>query len=285
MERLVWWAGAEQAHPLPEGLRRRWERESGVELGDVVVHENSFLPKIWWAGGMAVGNHIYLAPGQKKLLRHELVHVIQQKQGRAPDPDHSEELETEARLERPPAPCPPPAEPGLDVQFCKWCGDSSCKLSAPRCAAGKAAGLPAVRAAVRRVRQVDDSFLPSGYGELTWNGGAGIRPSALAKVWRHIRERDVDSLTRRGMKWKCPYCQREFASAAAGNMQIDHHIPWAEYMRRCLGVDRLGVLPAYVAVALANDPTNLTAACGRCNASKSDKIPGSPEYLDWLAGL
>lgn len=283
MRGLVWGLGGGRVRPLPKGLRRRWERESGVDLEDVRVHEGSSLPGFWGAEAMAMGSDIYLAPGRRGLLLHELVHVVQQKQGRAALGREQEELlEIEARLERPPAPRPP-ALPTPAIQFCRWCGDRSCKLSAPSCRMGRLAKLSTVEAAVRRVKNVDSTFWIPGYGEQVWNGHVEDRPAPLSQVWRHIKERDVNSKLRRGKKWRCPYCWREFSSAEEGDMEVDHHIPWAEYIKRQLGVDSLGVLPRYVAVALANDPANLVAACGSCNASKGDRIPGTPEFQTWRA--
>lgn len=273
--------GRERVRPLPQGLRRRWERESGVELGDVRVHENSPLPSFFGALGLAMGADIYLAPGCKRLLLHELVHVIQQRQGRV-SPEGEEELEREAMLGRPPAPCPP-AKATPAMQFCKWCRDKSCKLSAPVCRMGQIAKMPAVESVVRRVKAVDDSFWLPGYGEQVWDGDIEDRPAHLGKVWRFIRERDVESKVRQKKNWKCPYCEQEFATAEAGDMEVDHYIPWAEYMRRCLNVTRLGTLPRYVAVALVNDPRNLVAACGSCNASKGDRVPGTTEFQSWTA--
>jgi hypothetical protein len=53
-----------------------------VDLSDVRVHYNSLKPVQLGEESYAVGNDIFVAPGQEKHLAHEAWHVVQQKQGR-----------------------------------------------------------------------------------------------------------------------------------------------------------------------------------------------------------
>ena len=64
---------------MPAQLKTQFERASGLPLDDVRVHYNSESPADFDAGAYALGNHVYLAPGQQRLLPHELGHVLQYK--------------------------------------------------------------------------------------------------------------------------------------------------------------------------------------------------------------
>ena len=66
---------------LPDAMKGRFERLSGLSLDDVRVHRNSDKPARLSALAYAQGNEIYLGQGQEKHLEHELGHVVQQKQG------------------------------------------------------------------------------------------------------------------------------------------------------------------------------------------------------------
>lgn len=70
------------ATALPNALRTGVESLSGLSLADVRVHYNSLKPVQLGAESYAVGNDIFVAPGQEKHLAHEAWHVVQQKQGR-----------------------------------------------------------------------------------------------------------------------------------------------------------------------------------------------------------
>ena len=67
---------------LPPSLQSYAEMRSGLSLDDVHVHYNSPSPANLMARAYTKGPDIYLAPGETACLRHELAHVIQQKQGR-----------------------------------------------------------------------------------------------------------------------------------------------------------------------------------------------------------
>lgn len=67
---------------LPPSLQRYAEMRSGIALNDVHVHYDSPRPAQLLARAYTQGTDIYLAPGERACLRHELAHVIQQKQGR-----------------------------------------------------------------------------------------------------------------------------------------------------------------------------------------------------------
>ena len=57
------------------------EKESGISFADVKIHYASDKPKEFGALAYAYGNDVYLGSGQEKHLKHELGHVVQQRQG------------------------------------------------------------------------------------------------------------------------------------------------------------------------------------------------------------
>lgn len=67
---------------IPKQMKLEFEERSGTSLDDVRVQYNSEKPAQLQALAYTQGSRIYIAPGQERHLRHELVHVIQQKQGR-----------------------------------------------------------------------------------------------------------------------------------------------------------------------------------------------------------
>lgn len=66
---------------IPNYLKYIIEQLSGFSLDDVRVHYHSSKPAQLNALAYTQGNQIYIAAGQEKYLIHELIHVIQQKQG------------------------------------------------------------------------------------------------------------------------------------------------------------------------------------------------------------
>lgn len=67
---------------IPDGLKERVERMSGISMDPVKVHYNSPKPAAVQALAYTQGSQVYLGPGQEKHLGHELGHVVQQMQGR-----------------------------------------------------------------------------------------------------------------------------------------------------------------------------------------------------------
>ena len=67
---------------LPDSLKTGVESLSGISMNDVRVHYNSDKPKHLGALAYTQGTEIHVGPGQEQHLRHELGHVVQQKQGR-----------------------------------------------------------------------------------------------------------------------------------------------------------------------------------------------------------
>lgn len=261
-------------HSLPEGLRRAWERACGVDLGDVVVHNDSGLPELLGAVGLAWGRHIFLAPGAGEYLRHELVHVIQQRQGRVPGGGLAEDpaLEAEAMRERPPGRRVGRVEPTPALQCCRLCGDDDC-TEGELCGLAGYLDKPNVQQAVARVQAIDPSFVSEVFGSQGWNSGIG-RPAEIRPVWAKIQRDHAGG-------FQCPYCQRQRTRA---DLHVDHHIPWKLYLQRTLGItDRSFGLPVFVARVLASDPDNLVALCGSCNESKGDRDPDDPSFSDWVA--
>lgn len=66
---------------IPVQMKRKLEKASGYSLGKVRVHYNSSEPARLDAHSYAQGDDVYLSPGRDGDLQHELIHVIQQKQG------------------------------------------------------------------------------------------------------------------------------------------------------------------------------------------------------------
>lgn len=67
---------------LPNYLREKIEKKSGLPMDDVRVHYNSDKPAELGALAYTQGTDVHIGPGQEEHLEHELVHVVQQKQGR-----------------------------------------------------------------------------------------------------------------------------------------------------------------------------------------------------------
>lgn len=66
---------------IPDAIKETFERGSGFSFDDVRVHYNSDKPVQMQALAYTQGNQVYLSPGQERHLKHELGHVVQQKQG------------------------------------------------------------------------------------------------------------------------------------------------------------------------------------------------------------
>jgi hypothetical protein len=66
---------------LPDALKARFERMTGMPLDDVRVHRNSGKPAELGAEAYTQGSEIHLGPRQERHLEHELGHVVQQKEG------------------------------------------------------------------------------------------------------------------------------------------------------------------------------------------------------------
>lgn len=62
-------------------MKSFFESSYGFSLNDVKVHYSSEKPAQLQALAYAQGNKVYVAPGQERHLPHELMHVIQQKEG------------------------------------------------------------------------------------------------------------------------------------------------------------------------------------------------------------
>lgn len=66
---------------IPDGLKARLERLTGMSLDDVHVHYNSKKPAELGALAYTYGTNVYIGPRQEQHLNHELGHVLQQKLG------------------------------------------------------------------------------------------------------------------------------------------------------------------------------------------------------------
>lgn len=66
---------------IPDKMKQDFENRSGLSFDDVRIHYNSGRPARFQSLAYTQGTNVYIAPGQEKHLRHELGHVIQQKQG------------------------------------------------------------------------------------------------------------------------------------------------------------------------------------------------------------
>jgi len=67
---------------IPDAMKEKFECASGLSFDDVRVYYNSNKPAQLQALAYTYGNRVYIAQGQEKHLEHELMHVVQQKQGR-----------------------------------------------------------------------------------------------------------------------------------------------------------------------------------------------------------
>ena len=66
---------------IPTQMKLDFEQRSGLSFDDVRVHYNSDKPAKIDALAYTQGTQVYMGPGQERHLRHELGHVVQQKQG------------------------------------------------------------------------------------------------------------------------------------------------------------------------------------------------------------
>ena len=66
---------------IPTQMKLDFERRSGLSFDDVRVHYNSDKPRKIGALAYTQGNQVHVGPSQERHLRHELGHVVQQKQG------------------------------------------------------------------------------------------------------------------------------------------------------------------------------------------------------------
>ena len=87
---------------IPDSLKYQFESKSGYSFDDVQIHYNSEKPAQFQALAYTQGNEVYMGPGQEKHLKHELAHVVQQKQGivRATSEVNGQPLNTDEALER-----------------------------------------------------------------------------------------------------------------------------------------------------------------------------------------
>ncbi len=67
---------------VPKQMKAHFENLSGFSFNEVRVHYNSDKPAQLQAYAYTQGNHIYIGSGHEKYIKHELGHVVQQKQGR-----------------------------------------------------------------------------------------------------------------------------------------------------------------------------------------------------------
>ena len=74
----------EKITAIPAYLKSQAERKSGCDLSNVKVHYNSTKPADYQAVGIAQKNTIHLAPFHENKIKHEVVHIVQQKQNTFP---------------------------------------------------------------------------------------------------------------------------------------------------------------------------------------------------------
>ncbi len=76
-------AGKPNLTGIPIQMKLDFEQRSGLSFDHVRVHYQSSEPAKLGALAYTLGEQVYIGPGQEKHLRHELTHVVQQKQGLA----------------------------------------------------------------------------------------------------------------------------------------------------------------------------------------------------------
>lgn len=87
---------------IPQIIKQRFEDKSGFSFDDVKVHYNSQKPAAIQALAYTQGSNVYMGPGQEQHLKHELGHVVQQKQGivRATGEINGAKLNDDSSMER-----------------------------------------------------------------------------------------------------------------------------------------------------------------------------------------
>ena len=78
---------------IPTQMKMDFEQRSGLSFDDVRVHYNSDKPRKIGALAYTQIPQVHIGPGQERHLRHELGHVVQQKQGIV-RPDRESTLDT-----------------------------------------------------------------------------------------------------------------------------------------------------------------------------------------------
>lgn len=148
--------------------------------------------------------------------------------------------------------------------MCRYCGDAECKN-------GRICRLPVymdqTSAAIERVQQIDPNFISQDFGLQIWDGQR--RPAPVTAVWSYIKRRCTDGFT-------CAYCEFRYRVEA---LQVDHYVPWKQYIAQMLPNELHENIPLFIARVLGSDPVNLVCACASCNESKSDRDPQS--FSDW----
>lgn len=84
---------------IPAYLKSQAERKSGCDLSNVKVHYNSTKPADYQAVGIAQKNIIHLAPFHENKIKHEVVHIVQQKQNTFPVCQQRGSVVSDSRLE------------------------------------------------------------------------------------------------------------------------------------------------------------------------------------------
>lgn len=85
---------------IPSDLKSEAQRKSGCDLSNVKVYYNSMRPAHYQAAGIAQKDTIYLAPFHENKLRHEVAHIVQQKQNIISDNNASGSVVLNQRLEQ-----------------------------------------------------------------------------------------------------------------------------------------------------------------------------------------
>lgn len=90
----------EKITAIPAYLKSQAERKSGCDLSNVKVHYNSTKPADYQAVGIAQKNIIHLAPFHENKIKHEVVHIVQQKQNTFPVCQQRGSVVSDSRLEQ-----------------------------------------------------------------------------------------------------------------------------------------------------------------------------------------
>ena len=90
----------EKITAIPAYLKSQAERKSGCDLSNVKVHYNSTKPADYQAVGIAQKNTLHLAPFHENKIKHEVVHIVQQKQNTFPVCQQRGSVVSDSRLEQ-----------------------------------------------------------------------------------------------------------------------------------------------------------------------------------------
>lgn len=248
---------AHGGQPLPAAVRQRMESFFGVSFADVRVHVDASPQKI---GALAFthGSHIHFTPGHydpatpqgRRILGHELTHVVQQRAGRVANPF------------------------GAGVAIVQ---DARLEQEAERMATLAAAHAPVLQRMRGRVVQRSEATVADKIESKSQSHSTDVIDLVSVKRtslgWYGAGIQQKLGVQAKPATAQCPICKQQKTE-----WELDHTNPWRPYIAVCLAPDDVQVDDSHMYVerrlakALYNDPENLRWICEDCNSAKSDDI-------------